>query len=100
MSDPMLLSLSNDHSDPAARGDWATAERVYDEARATAARAGDDVALAVALTNRGQALARLGRLEEAALALDAALAVRRRHIPRLPWESGGGRLGSSGVLAR
>jgi tetratricopeptide (TPR) repeat protein len=93
MSDDLLLTLSDDEtftpadaSPPpggealalAARGDWARAERLFDDARAAATRAGDDVALAVALTNRGQALARLGRLEEAALTLDAALAVRRR----------------------
>jgi len=62
----------------AASGDWAGAERAYDSQRAAAERAGDDVAHAVALTNRGHALARLGRLADADAALRASLAVRER----------------------
>jgi hypothetical protein len=91
MSDDLLLTLPDDeHPDTAAtaaageahahatRGDWTAAERLFDEARGAASRARDEVAVAVALTNRGHALARLGRLEEAALTLDAALEARRR----------------------
>jgi hypothetical protein len=62
----------------AARGDWAGAERAFDAQRAAAERAGDDVAHAVALTNRGHALARLGRLDDADAALRESLAVRER----------------------
>lgn len=61
----------------ATRGDWHAAEEAFAAALAAAERGGDEVALAVALTNLGHARAYLGALTEAAELLARSAAVRR-----------------------